>query len=156
MHHLHPCTVLAWLSTPTPTQPSNVRAKLYLRNVCCVTSWVTCCCFVLLQMCHLREFFIVHHLREKEDKKVEVVTIPKIHSQQLVLDLSGQQQPYEQLVRIKWFWKFFETQIPRQVRESQNRPEFWMLRKTWTCSWYSELLLWIDLQFLLGKTWSNI
>ncbi len=52
----------------------------------------------LYQMCHLREFFIVHHLREKEDKKTEVVTIPKINSQQIVLDLSGQGQTYEQLV----------------------------------------------------------
>ena len=49
-------------------------------------------------MCHLREFFIVHHLREKEDKKTEVVTIPKINSQQIVLDLSGQGQTYEKLV----------------------------------------------------------
>ena len=65
----------------------------------------------------------MHHLREKEDKKVEVVTIPKIHSQQLVLDLSGQQQPYEQLVRIKMILKVFETQIHRLVRDSQNWPE---------------------------------
>ena len=49
-------------------------------------------------MCHLREFFIVHHLREKEDKTVECVTIPKIQSQQIVLDLSGQGQSHEQLV----------------------------------------------------------
>ena len=49
-------------------------------------------------MCHLREFFIVHHMREKEDKRADVVTIPKIHSQQIVLDLSGQAQTYEQLV----------------------------------------------------------
>ena len=49
-------------------------------------------------MCHLREFFIVHHMREKEDKRADFVTIPKIHSQQIVLDLSGQAQTYEQLV----------------------------------------------------------
>jgi len=51
-------------------------------------------------MCHLREFFIVHHLREKEEKKVECVTIPKIQSQQIVLDLSGQGQSHEQLVNM--------------------------------------------------------
>jgi hypothetical protein len=50
-------------------------------------------------MCHLREFFIVHHMREKEEKCAEVVTIPRIQSQQLVLDLSGQGQSYQQLVK---------------------------------------------------------
>jgi hypothetical protein len=50
-------------------------------------------------MCHLREFFIVHHMREKEDKRAEVVTIPRIHSQQIILDLSGQGHAYDELVR---------------------------------------------------------
>ncbi len=49
-------------------------------------------------MCHLREFFIVHHMREKEDKSVDIITIPKIHSQRIVLDASGQQLPFDQLV----------------------------------------------------------
>ena len=43
----------------------------------------------LQQMCHLREFFIVHHMREKEDKKVVPITIPTFLSQECVLDMTG-------------------------------------------------------------------
>lgn len=45
------------------------------------------------QMCHLREFFIVQHLREKEDKRVADITIPKFHPQECVLDLSDSDGP---------------------------------------------------------------
>ena len=41
------------------------------------------------QMCHLREFFIVHHMREKEDKKVVPITIPSFLTQDSILDLTG-------------------------------------------------------------------
>eukprot|EP00095_Tigriopus_kingsejongensis_P009758 maker-scaffold422_size175911-snap-gene-0.34 protein:Tk09758 transcript:maker-scaffold422_size175911-snap-gene-0.34-mRNA-1 annotation:"trafficking protein particle complex subunit 8" len=44
----------------------------------------------LQQMCHLREFFIVHHMREKEAKHVaSEVTIPKFRPQDCVLDLGS-------------------------------------------------------------------
>ena len=43
----------------------------------------------LQQMCHLREFFIVHHMREKEDKKVASITIPTFLAQECILDISG-------------------------------------------------------------------
>ena len=36
----------------------------------------------LQQMVHLREYFLVHHARAKEDKSVAVVTLPRLHSQQ--------------------------------------------------------------------------
>lgn len=52
----------------------------------------------LQQMCHLREFFIVHHMREKEDKAVATVTIPFFKSQQCILDLTGGLKPHETLV----------------------------------------------------------
>jgi len=41
----------------------------------------------LQQMVHLREFFLVHHARAKEDKAVVVITLPKLHSQQTVVRL---------------------------------------------------------------------
>ena len=40
------------------------------------------------QMCHLREFFIVHHLREKEDKRVAEITIPTFQPQRCIVDLN--------------------------------------------------------------------
>ena len=43
----------------------------------------------LQQMCHLREFFIVHHMREKEDKKVATITIPCFLPQECVLNMAG-------------------------------------------------------------------
>ena len=52
----------------------------------------------LQQMCHLREFFIVHHMREKEDKSVATITIPFFQAQQSLLDLSNDNLPYETLV----------------------------------------------------------
>ena len=33
-------------------------------------------------MVHLREYFLVHHVRAKEDKSVTLVTLPRLHSQQ--------------------------------------------------------------------------
>ena len=52
----------------------------------------------LQQMCHLREFFIVHHMREKEDKSTATITIPFFKAEESVLDLSGNQEPQELLV----------------------------------------------------------
>ena len=40
------------------------------------------------QMCHLREFFIVHHLREKEDKQISEIPIPNFDPQNCLVDLS--------------------------------------------------------------------
>ena len=54
--------------------------------------------FTLQQMCHLREFFIVHHMREKEDKRTHQITIPFFKAQESVLDLTNNQQPHEILV----------------------------------------------------------
>jgi len=62
------------------------------------------------KMCHLREFFIVHHMREKEDKTADVLTIPKIHSQQIIIDASGLQLAYDQLV----------TKLQKITSESQT------------------------------------
>lgn len=45
----------------------------------------------LQQMCHLREFFIVHHMREKEDKQVAHITIPTFLAQECILDMTGHQ-----------------------------------------------------------------
>ena len=53
---------------------------------------------VLQQMCHLREFFIVHHMREKEDKRTHQITIPFFKAQESVLDLTNNKQPHEILV----------------------------------------------------------
>ena len=49
-------------------------------------------------MCHLREFFIVHHMREKEDKRTHQITIPFFKAQESVLDLTNNKQPHEILV----------------------------------------------------------
>ena len=50
----------------------------------------------LQQMVHLREFFLVHHARAKEDAKlnkddrsVVAVTLPKLHSQDICVSLQG-------------------------------------------------------------------
>ena len=50
------------------------------------------------QMCHLREFFIVHHMREKEDKATATITIPFFQSQKSILDLTSESQSYEKLL----------------------------------------------------------
>lgn len=52
----------------------------------------------LQQMCHLREFFIVHHMREKEDKAVATITIPFFKANQCLIDLTGEHKPHEALV----------------------------------------------------------
>ena len=41
----------------------------------------------LQQMVHLREYFLVHHARFKEDKSVVVITIPNMVSQQIAVSL---------------------------------------------------------------------
>ena len=51
----------------------------------------------LQQMCHLREFFIVHHMREKEDKSVATITIPFFKAPQCLLDLTSGEKSYENL-----------------------------------------------------------
>ena len=51
----------------------------------------------LQQMCHLREFFIVHHMREKEDKSVATITIPFFKAPQCLLDLTSEEKSYENL-----------------------------------------------------------
>lgn len=78
----------------------------------------------LQQMCHLREFFIVHHLREKDDKKDEKITIPKIHSQKIILDLTGQTLPYEQLVdtNIGSSWQSLERIVVEEIRGGEMAP----------------------------------
>jgi len=55
---------------------------------------------VLQEMCHLREFFIVHHMREKEETKgsaqaasVTELSIPLFHAQRIVTQLGNEQQP---------------------------------------------------------------
>ncbi len=45
-----------------------------------------------LQMCQLREFFILHHMREKEDKKAALITVPHFDAQRCVLDLTGEKE----------------------------------------------------------------
>lgn len=56
----------------------------------------------LQQMCHLREFFIVHHMREKEDKDkaVSTITIPTFEAPAIILDLSGGTLGYETLCKL--------------------------------------------------------
>ena len=51
----------------------------------------------LQQMCHLREFFIVHHMREKEDKSVATITIPFFKAEKCLLDLTSEEKSYENL-----------------------------------------------------------
>ncbi|XP_059098222.1 trafficking protein particle complex subunit 8-like [Tigriopus californicus] len=52
----------------------------------------------LQQMCHLREFFIVHHMKEKETKHQSAeITIPKFQIQDCVLDLSQAGETYDRL-----------------------------------------------------------
>lgn len=52
----------------------------------------------LQQMCHLREFFIVHHMKEKESKRQSAeITIPKFQVQDCVLDLSQVGESYDRL-----------------------------------------------------------
>ena len=46
----------------------------------------------LQQMCHLLEFFIVHHLREKKDKVAPEIPIPTFHPQELIVDLGGAEE----------------------------------------------------------------
>ena len=82
----------------------------------------------LQQMCHLREFFIVHHMREKEDKNTATITIPFFKAQQSVLDLTGNQDPHELLVdQIKGTtWQDLE----RAVVENIHGAEFVHLSQT--------------------------
>ena len=43
----------------------------------------------LQQMVHLREYFLVHHARHKEDQSVVVLTVPKIICKQLSVSLNN-------------------------------------------------------------------
>ena len=43
----------------------------------------------LQQMVHLREFFLVHHARAKDDKSVVVITLPKLHNQETIVKLDN-------------------------------------------------------------------
>ena len=78
----------------------------------------------LQQMCHLREFFIVHHLREKESGVCggdNVITIPRFRCQECVLDLSNGIRDYEalKLLHQKESWKNLEKVMLENVRGSE-------------------------------------
>ena len=68
-------------------------------------------------MCHLREFFIVQHMREKEDKKTALITIPKFHVQECVLDLAGEERAYDDLktANPKVSWQNMERVICERI-----------------------------------------
>ena len=52
----------------------------------------------LQQMVHLREFFLVHHARAKEDRlAVPCLALPRLHSNSLTLGLGGRRPSPEQL-----------------------------------------------------------
>ena len=52
----------------------------------------------LQQMVHLREFFLVHHARAKEDRTaVPCLSLPRLHSNSLTLGLGGERPSGEQL-----------------------------------------------------------
>ena len=72
-------------------------------------------------MCHLREFFIVHHMREKEDKSVASITIPFFQAQQSLLDLSNDNLPYETLVDrvLGTSWQDLERSVIETVHGSE-------------------------------------
>ena len=76
----------------------------------------------LQQMCHLREFFIVHHMREKEDKSVASITIPFFQAQQSLLDLSNDNLPYETLVDrvLGTSWQDLERSVIETVHGSDH------------------------------------
>ncbi|CAB4069174.1 TRAPPC8 [Lepeophtheirus salmonis] len=77
----------------------------------------------LQQMCHLREFFIVQHLREKEDKKVCDIPIPKFIPQELVLDLNNDRTTrYESLIHSnpKTEWQDLEKVIIEHIGHVDN------------------------------------
>ena len=80
----------------------------------------------LQQMCHLREFFIVHHMREKEDKSVATITIPFFKAQQSLLDLTGDSRAYEALFKSSGSWQ----ELERSVIETVHGPEFVHLNQT--------------------------
>ncbi|QQP38581.1 Uncharacterized protein FKW44_019193, partial [Caligus rogercresseyi] len=72
----------------------------------------------LQQMCHLREFFIVQHLREKEDKLVSEIPIPKFIPQELILDLNNDpSHRYESLIHSnpKTEWADLEKVIVERI-----------------------------------------
>ena len=77
----------------------------------------------LQQMCHLREFFIVHHLREKESGVGNnVITIPRFRCQECVLDLSGNaSRDYDAIKSLhqKESWKNLERVMLENVRGSE-------------------------------------
>lgn len=72
----------------------------------------------LQQMCHLREFFIVHHMREKEDKSSAIVPLPTFRPQECVLDLRDNPNgEYEHLSKTyeKSSWQDFEKVICERI-----------------------------------------
>ena len=77
----------------------------------------------LQQMCHLREFFIVHHMREKETanagcKIVSPITIPRFLVQDLVLDMSNDpSKTYDELKQMhpRESWKNLEKVIIERI-----------------------------------------
>jgi len=77
----------------------------------------------LQQMVHLREFFLVHHARAKEDKSVVVITLPKLHSQQTVVRLDDREHREEMLTT----WHSLE----KVVKETISGQE--MVHLTYTC-----------------------
>jgi len=77
----------------------------------------------LQQMVHLREFFLVHHARAKEDKSVVVITLPKLHSQQTVVRLDDREHREEMLTT----WHTLE----KVVKETISGQE--MVHLTSTC-----------------------
>ena len=72
-------------------------------------------------MCHLREFFIVHHMREKEDKRTHQITIPFFKAQESVLDLTNNKQPHEILVEeVKGMKKYSANKIREIIFHEGN------------------------------------
>ena len=76
----------------------------------------------LQQMCHLREFFIVHHMREKEDRAAASITIPFFEPQSSLLDLTGEQRPYEILCpQVKGSsWQDLERVVVETIHGAEN------------------------------------
>ena len=51
----------------------------------------------LQQIVHLKEFLLVHNARAKEDQSVVVITLPKLHTQQMVVRLGDKEHREEVL-----------------------------------------------------------
>ena len=69
------------------------------------------------QMCHLREFFIVHHLREKEDKQVAEITIPSFDPQKCVVNLDCSDGEESLVVQDTEKWQDLERIIVEKITD---------------------------------------